>query len=141
PRRATATQRLLVDQLREGPAAHLIIAPVSGGGPATRAEVSRQISARLRTDPAFLAIENGAEAELQREREFLFAHRYLLSSRVTPERFSASGLHEAIGEALDLLASAAGAVGEAPFPAEPTPGNARNHRSPRCEPRPAHRCG
>ena len=120
PRRATATQRLLVEQLREGPAAHLIIAAVSGGDPATRAEVSRQIAARLRTDPAFLAIENGDEAELQRDREFLFAHRYLLSSRVTPERFSASGLHEAIGEALDVLASAAGPLVKPLFLRDPT---------------------
>ena len=30
PRRASATQRLLVEQLREGPAPHLIIAAIGG---------------------------------------------------------------------------------------------------------------
>src|SRR5215471_4240658 len=62
PRRASATQRLLVEQLREGPAAHLIIAAIAGADDATRAAVSRQMALRLRADPAFLAIDNGNTA-------------------------------------------------------------------------------
>ena len=120
PRRATPAQRLLVEQLREGPAAHLIIAAISGADPAARAEVSRQMAARLRTDRSFLAVENGDEAQLARDREFLFEHRYLLSPRVTPERFTASGLHEAIGEALDELGSAAGPLVKPLFLRDPT---------------------
>ncbi|MBV8403151.1 MAG: hypothetical protein JO203_03070 [Gammaproteobacteria bacterium] len=108
PRRATATQRLLVEQLREGPAAHLIIVAISGADADTRAAVSRQMAGRLRADPAFTGIDNGDEAQLQRDREFLFAHRYLLSSRVTAERFSVSGLHTAIAAGLDTLASSVG---------------------------------
>ena len=83
PRRASPTQRLLVEQLREGPAAHLIIAAIAGADDATRAAVSRQMALRLRADPAFLAIDNGAAAQLERDREFLFEHRYLLSPRVS----------------------------------------------------------
>src|SRR6516164_1964735 len=79
PRRASATQRLLVEQLREGPAAHLIIAAIGGADATTRAAVSRQMTLRLRADPAFLAIDNGDVAQLERDREFLFEHRYLLS--------------------------------------------------------------
>jgi predicted exporter len=120
PRRATATQQLLVEQLREGLAAHLIIAAISGSDPATRAEISRRMAAELRTDRSFLAIENGDEAQLQRDRDFLFEHRYLLSSRVTPQRFTASGLHEAIGEALDVLSSAAGPLVKPLFLRDPT---------------------
>jgi predicted exporter len=63
---------------------------------------------RLRADPSFVAIDNGDEAQLQHDREFLFEHRYLLSARVTPERFTASGLHEAVAESLGVLASPAG---------------------------------
>src|SRR5262252_3210050 len=83
PRRASATQRLLVEQLREGPAAHLIIAAIGGADATTRAAVSRQMTLRLRADPAFLAIDNGDVAQLERDREFLFEHRYLLSPRVS----------------------------------------------------------
>ena len=120
PRRATATQQLLVEQLREGLAAHLIIAAISGGDPETRAEVSRRMAAELRTDRSFLAIENGDEAQLQRDRDFLFEHRYLLSPRLIPQRFTASGLHDAIGEALDVLSSAAGPLVKPVFLRDPT---------------------
>jgi predicted exporter len=120
PREASSRQRLLVEQLREGPAAHLIIAAVTGGDAATRAAVSRRMAAQLRADPSFLAIDNGEEAQLQREREFLFEHRYLLSPRVGPERFTASGLHAAIGEALDVLASSAGPLVKPLFLRDPT---------------------
>jgi predicted exporter len=120
PRRASAAQRLLVEQLREGPAAHLIIAAISGADPNTRAEISRRMAVRLRSDPAFAAIDNGDEAQLQRDREFLFDHRYLLSPRVTPEHFTARALHEGIGEALDVLASPAGLLVKPLFLRDPT---------------------
>jgi len=120
PRRASATQSLLVEQLREGPAAHLIIAAIAGGDAETRAGVSQAMALRLRTDPAFLAIDNGNEAQLARDREFLFEHRYLLSPRVSPELFTPSGLHAAIGAALEELASAAGPLVKPLFLRDPT---------------------
>ena len=40
PRRASPTQRLLVEQLRAGPAAHLILAAIEGGDARGRAQVS-----------------------------------------------------------------------------------------------------
>jgi predicted exporter len=120
PRRASATQRLLVEQLREGPAAHLIIAAIAGADADTRAAVSRQMAERLRADPWFVALDNGDEGQLQRDREFLFEHRYLLSPRVTPERFTASGLHEAIGAGLAVLGSSMGPLVKPLFLRDPT---------------------
>src|SRR6516165_1843400 len=120
PRRASATQELLVEQLREGPAAHLIIAAISGGDAASRAVVSRRMATQLRSDAGFVAIDNGDESQLQRARDFLFEHRYLLSPRVTPQLFTASGLHAAIAEALDVLASSAGPLVKPLFVHDPT---------------------
>jgi len=120
PRRASATQSLLVEQLREGPAAHLIIAAIAGADAETRAAVSQRMALRLRTDPAFLAIDNGNEAQLERDRQLLFEHRYLLSPRVSPQRFTAGGLHAAIGAALDVLASSAGPLVKPLFLRDPT---------------------
>ncbi|HYX74580.1 MAG TPA: MMPL family transporter [Steroidobacteraceae bacterium] len=120
PRRATATQRLLVEQLHAGPAAHLVIAAISGGDAAARAAVSGYMTQRLRTNPSFIAIDDGDEAQLQRDRAFLFEHRYLLSARVTPERFTAGGLHEGITEGLDVLASPAGPLVKPLFLRDPT---------------------
>ena len=120
PRRASATQHLLIEQLREGPAAHLIIAAIAGADATTRAVVSRQMALRLRADPAILAIENGDEAQLARDRAFLFEHRYLLSPRVAPQLFTAKGLHEAIGAALEVLGSSAGQLVKPLFLHDPT---------------------
>ena len=120
PRRATAAQSLLVAQLREGPAAHLIIAAIAGADAGTRASVSQRMALQLRANPAVLAIDNGNQAQLEHDREFLFAHRYLLSPRVAPELFTAGGLHAAIGAALDVLASAAGPLVKPLFLRDPT---------------------
>jgi predicted exporter len=120
PREASATQRLLVEQLREGPSAHLIFAAIEGADAATRARLSQGLAARLRTDPAFVSVINGDAGQLERERSFLFAHRYLLSPAVTPQRFSVPGLRAAIGDSLDALASPAGLLLKPLFVRDPT---------------------
>ncbi|MBV9725739.1 MAG: hypothetical protein JO299_11255, partial [Gammaproteobacteria bacterium] len=120
PRRATPMQQLLVEQLHEGPAARLIIAAISGGDAEARSEVSQHMADALRAHPSFLAIDNGDPAQLQHDRDFLFEHRYLLSPRVTPERFTSAGLHEAIAEALEVLASPAGLLVKPLFLRDPT---------------------
>ncbi|MGH9121995.1 MAG: MMPL family transporter, partial [Acidimicrobiales bacterium] len=107
PRAPTAQQRLLVEQLRQGVASRLIIAAIEGADEAARARLSGDVTRRLRADSEFLGVENGDAASAQRDEAFLFAHRYLLSSTVTPERFSVAGLKGAIGETIDLLASPA----------------------------------
>lgn len=108
PARPTPTQKLLVDQLRDGPAARLILCAIEGGDAAARARASRALAERLRQTPEFLSINNGDERSAQRDREFLFAHRYALSRAVSPQHFSAAGLHAAIQESLDDLASPGG---------------------------------
>ena len=120
PRRASPTQRLLVEQLRAGPAAHLIIAAIEGGDAATRARVSAQLATLLRSDAAFVAVDNGDAAQLEHDRKFLFGQRYLLSAAVTPQRFTADGLRSAIGDSLALLASPEGLSLKPLFTRDPT---------------------
>ncbi len=120
PRRASATQRLLVQQLREGPAAHLVIAAIEGADAATRAQVSSALAALLRSDPAFMSVNNGDAAQLERDEAFLFEHRYLLSPQVRAERFTVSGLHAAIGDSLAALTSAEGVLLKPLFTRDPT---------------------
>ena len=43
---------------------------------------------RLRADPQFVAVSNGEPVGVERDREVLFNHRYLLSEAVTAERFT-----------------------------------------------------
>src|SRR5690242_6352346 len=86
PRTPTATQRLLVDQLRDGLASRLIIVAIEGADSATRASVSMSVAGRLRADKQFVSINNGESSGTERDRKFLFEHRYLLSDSVMPQR-------------------------------------------------------
>ncbi|HEV2269158.1 MAG TPA: MMPL family transporter [Steroidobacteraceae bacterium] len=120
PQAPTPAQRLLVEQLQQGVASRLIIAGIEGADENARARLSQQLARQLRADPEFLAIENGDAAATQRDEAFLFAHRYLLSSTVTPSRFSVAGLHSAIASTIDLLASPAGMLATSWVPSDPS---------------------
>jgi predicted exporter len=120
PRTPSATQRLLVEQLRSGPAARLILVAIQGADARTRARLSTQLARQLRSDPRFIAVNNGDAASLERDREFLFRHRYLLSETVTARRFTAAGLHAAIADSLDVLASPEGVLVKPLFTRDPT---------------------
>ena len=120
PRTPSATQRILVDQMREGLASRLIIIAIDGADSKTRARLSMGVARRLRTDPNFVSINNGESSGTERDREFLFNHRYLLSESVTPQRFTVDGLKDAIQDTLDLLASPAGLLAKSLLPRDPT---------------------
>jgi predicted exporter len=120
PRTPSAAQQVLVEQLREGPAARLIIAAISGATPATRALLSGKVVAVLRANPAFASADNGDAASVARDRDFLFRHRYLLSAAVTPAHFTAAGLHAALAASLDALASPEGPLIKSLFTQDPT---------------------
>src|SRR5205807_67838 len=62
PRSPTATQQLLIEQLRSGPAARLLLLAIEGGSGAERSQVSAELARRLRADPAFVAVNNGDAA-------------------------------------------------------------------------------
>jgi predicted exporter len=120
PRSPTATERLLVQQLREGLAARLIMVAIGGADPHTRAQVAAGLAQRLRADAAFVAVNDGDAAGSAATAELLFEHRYLLSDLVTPQRFSVAGLHAAIGDSLDLLGSPEGLLFKSRFTRDPT---------------------
>jgi predicted exporter len=120
PEKPTPAQQLLVDQLRDGPASRLILMAIERGDAGARAGVSLGMVNRLRQDHRFLSVNNGAALSSDRDREFLFRNRYLLSEAVSAERFSVSGLHAAIGTAIDDLASPAGLLLKSLLPRDPT---------------------
>ena len=121
PKSPTATQRLLVDQLRDGLASRLIIVAIDGADSQTRARVSMAMATRLRSaDALFVSVNNGESSGTDRDRAFLFSHRYLLSESVTPERFTVDGLKDAIQDSIDLLSSPAGLLVKELLPHDPT---------------------
>src|ERR1700722_16778979 len=120
PAKPTPAQQLLVDQLRDGPASRLILMAIERGDAGARAQVSGAMASRLRRDPQFSSINNGQPVTAERDREFLFQHRYLLSDSVTAARFSSAGLHAAIEDTIDDLASPAGLMLKSLLPNDPT---------------------
>ena len=120
PRTPTPEQQLLMDQLRDGLASRLILVGIEGADGPTRAKLSKQTAQRLRADPSFASVNNGESVNSERDRAFLFDHRYLLSPAVTPERFSAQGLHAGLSDSIDLLASPAGLLLKSVLPRDPT---------------------
>lgn len=120
PRSPTPAQQVLLEQIRDGLASRLILVGIEGADASTRAGLSKQIAARLRADPAFVSVNNGEPVNAERDRAFLFNHRYLLSPAVTPARFSADGLHAALSDSIDLLASPAGLLVKSLLPRDPT---------------------
>ena len=120
PKSPTPAQRLLLEQIRDGLASRLILVGIEGADAATRAGLSQRIARRLRADPAFVSVDNGEPVSSERDRAYLFDHRYLLSPMVTPARFSADGLHAALADSIDLLASSGGLLMKSLLPRDPT---------------------
>lgn len=120
PRSPTPAQQLLVEQLRHGAVSRLVLLAIEGAPPDMLVRLSKSLASRLRNDTAFASIGNGEDAGLEKDREFLWRNRYLLSSAVTPERFSPSGLRQALENDLQLLASPAAMLVKQSLPGDPT---------------------
>jgi predicted exporter len=120
PRNPTAEQALLVEQLKDGMVSRLILMGIEGGGPESRVALSKALAQRLRADKAFMSVNNGEPVNQEKDQAYLFQNRYLLSPAVTPERFTVDGLHEALADTLDLLASPAGMLARNMLPHDPT---------------------
>jgi predicted exporter len=120
PRSPSATQQLLVQQLQDGLASRLILIGIEGADAATRAQLSHQLAATLRARPEFVSVSNGEAASQERDREFVFRHRYQLSAAVSQQRFTTAGLSAAIADNLDLMESPAGLSAKPLFVSDPT---------------------
>jgi predicted exporter len=120
PARPTPAQRLLVDQLRSGPASRLILIALQGGDAEGRARIAVAMAAELRTAPEFTSVNDGEDATADRDRDFLFEHRYVLSEAVSPQRFTPAGLRSALEETLADLASPEGLLIKSLTPRDPT---------------------
>ena len=120
PRTPTEEQQLLIDQLKSGIASRLILIGIEGDNQAGRARVSRDLAARLRTDPQFLHIANGEMLGLERDTQVLLENRYLLSPAMNADRFTVTGLRQGIADHIDLLASSGWLLGKGLLPRDPT---------------------
>jgi predicted exporter len=120
PASPDARQRLLIEQIHSGLPSRTLLMGVSGGDAVQRAEASRRLARALRASGRFEQVNNGEQDGWAGLGEWLFERRYALSPAITPERFSADGLREAIAEALSLLGTPAGNAIKPLLPRDPS---------------------
>ncbi|WP_145962366.1 MMPL family transporter, partial [Sulfurirhabdus autotrophica] len=110
PRSPTPAQQVLVEQLREGVVSRLILVGLEGATPEILANTSKQLAAQLRTQADFVSVNNGEHVGEDKDHDFLWKNRYLLSPAITPAHFSVAALRNSLEEALQLLGSPAGTL-------------------------------
>ncbi len=115
PAHPNAQQQVLIEQLQSGIAARTLLIGIEGGDATERAAASRALARALRASGLFEQVQNGdrsgdaaSDADWQAIGDWVVTHRYQLSPAVTPERYTAAGLRDAIDETLSLLGTPAG---------------------------------
>ncbi|MBV8464781.1 MAG: MMPL family transporter [Burkholderiales bacterium] len=120
PKAPTQRQQMLVDQLRDGAIARLVLIGIEGGDAAARARLSRGLAAKLADSTTFSSVQNGDVATQGRDQRYFFDHRYLLSPAVTADHFTAAGMRDAIQSTLDAMSGDAGLMVKQILPRDPT---------------------
>ncbi|MDO8925806.1 MAG: MMPL family transporter [Sideroxyarcus sp.] len=120
PRDPTPTQKIMVEQLRDGVVSRLILIGVEGAPAPQLAQISKQMAAKLRTAPELVAVNNGEQAGMEKDFDLLWRNRYLLSDAVTTQRFSAAGLRDSLTYYLDLLSTPMSGMAQRVLPADPS---------------------
>jgi predicted exporter len=120
PRNPTPTQKIMVEQLRDGVVSRLILIGVEGAPAPVLAQLSKNMAAELRASPELQAVNNGEQVGMEKDFDLLWNNRYLLSDAVTPQRFSPAGLKESLSGYLDLLSSPMGGMAQRVLPKDPS---------------------
>lgn len=119
PAARTPEQKLLIDELGEGPGSRLLLLALSGAQPEVLAAHSQALRAALADDPRFTLASNG-EAALEAIPERLRPYRYLLAPTPEAQRLDASYLRDELALRVQDLGSPAASLIEPLLPADPT---------------------
>lgn len=107
PQGQTEAARFMLEQVRSGPAATLVVLAIEGLPPPELAAISRAFAARLDAAGVFRLVANGAGLANGPEQAFLFRNRYALSPAVRAEVFSEAALRADFARLLAALATSA----------------------------------
>jgi len=120
PEARTPAQKLLLDELGEGPGSRLLLVAISGAQPETLAAQSQALRQSLADDHRFAFVANGGEVGLDAIPERLRPYRYLLSPTLDGTGFDAATLREELQQRVQDLGSPAAALIEPLLPSDPT---------------------
>jgi len=119
PAPTTPDQKLLMDQVGEGPGSRLLLVAIDGGDDTAKAALSRGLAVRLRTDPAFSQVVNG-DFDMGMLDTSLLAYRFLLSPTLDTQPLDESYLEDQLQQRLDDLSSPAATLLKGLLPRDPT---------------------
>jgi predicted exporter len=119
PAPRTPAQKLLIEEMGEGPGSRLLLVALSSADPATLARQSRALRARLAASPRFAMAENGGGG-LDAIPERLRPYRYLLSDTLDHAPLDAAALRDALQSRVEDLGSPAAALIEPLVASDPT---------------------
>ncbi len=111
PAAQTASERLLLDELGEGPGSRLLLLAIEGDHSDALAQTSRALVEALAGDPHFRLLGNGEDPASAID-ESLLPYRYLLGSGFDRQPLDAASLRAALDARLRDLASPAAALVE-----------------------------
>lgn len=125
PQPRTPAQKLLIDELGEGPGSRLLLVALSGESQETLAAQSQRLRERLQAartgvDAPFKLVANGADAGLEAIPPRLRPYRYLLSDTLDTRRLDAAFLRAELDARVQDLGSPAAALIEPLLPTDPT---------------------
>ncbi|HJU08285.1 MAG TPA: xanthomonadin transporter [Rhodanobacteraceae bacterium] len=115
----TADQKLLLDEIGEGPGSRLLLLAIDGAPPEPLAQLSQGLKTALQADPRFLRVSNG-NADLNALASSLLPYRYLLSPTLDTHRLDAGYLRDQLTQRLDDLSSPAASMLKTILPRDPT---------------------
>ncbi|PWF65554.1 hypothetical protein CBX98_25580, partial [Vibrio sp. T9] len=102
PAPTTPDQKLLMDQVGEGPGSRLLLVAIDGGDDTSKAALSRGLAASLRKDPAFTQVVNG-DFDMGMLDANLLPYRYLLSPTLDDTAMDEDFLADQLQQRLDDL--------------------------------------
>ncbi|MBL8261866.1 MAG: MMPL family transporter [Xanthomonadaceae bacterium] len=120
PSAETPAQKLLIDELGEGPGSRLLLMAIGGDDPETLAAQSQAVAETLAADERFVLVANGADAGLDAIPERLRPYRYLLSSTLDTQPYDADYLRGELDSRVQDLGSPAATLIEPILPSDPT---------------------
>jgi predicted exporter len=113
-------ERILLEELKEGPGTRVLLVSLSGAPQAELASASAQLAESLRSNQAFTRIENGILHTEAGTEKFAFDHRYLLTPRASGCACDPQSLRDELGQRLDELGSPAGGLAQDVLLRDPT---------------------
>ena len=120
PAAQTPAQKLLIDEMGEGPGSRLLLMSIEGSDAETLAAQSQALHATLAARPEFSLVANGSDASLESIPAHLRPYRYLLSGSFDARPLDEALLREELDARVQDLGSPAAALIEPLLPSDPT---------------------